>query len=132
MGFWVAKTWKGRGRGNVCPALVTRYSCIDWRRAAWVFGGVRLISSASRMLQKMGPFTKRKDRRLVLWSSSRISVPVMSEGIRSGVNWIRLKSSSSTAARVLISRVLASPGTPTKSTCPRANIATRSCSSTSS
>ena len=29
-------------------------------RAAWVLGGVRLISSASRMLVKIGPSTKRK------------------------------------------------------------------------
>ena len=32
-------------------------------KAAWVLGGVRLISSASRMLVKTGPSTKRKSRR---------------------------------------------------------------------
>ena len=34
----------------------------------------------------------------VLWSSSRISVPVMSLGRRSGVNWMRPKSMDSNLA----------------------------------
>ena len=59
---------------------------------------------------KIGPFTNRS-RRLPC-SSSRISVPVMSDGIRSGVNWMRLKSRSRMSARVLMSSVFASPGTP--------------------
>ena len=42
-----------------------------------------------------------------------MSVPVMSDGIRSGVNWMRLNFSSSTCASVAISSVLARPGTPT-------------------
>ena len=33
-----------------------------WSRAAWVFGGVRLISSARTMFEKIGPRTKRKFR----------------------------------------------------------------------
>ena len=37
----------------------------------------------------------------------------MSDGIRSGVNCILLKSKSSTEAIVLTNNVLASPGTPT-------------------
>src|SRR4030081_2882819 len=41
-----------------------------------------------------------------------ISVPVMSLGIRSGVNWMRENLRSSTLAIVLIRSVLASPGTP--------------------
>ena len=41
-----------------------------------------------------------------------MSVPVMSDGIRSGVNWMRLNFSSSTCARVWMSSVFASPGTP--------------------
>ena len=56
-----------------------------------VFGGVRLISSASTMLPKIGPGTKVQRRCPVVGSSSMMSVPVMSEGIRSGVNWMRLK-----------------------------------------
>ena len=65
-------------------------------RAAWVLGGVRLISSARIMLAKTGPWTNRKTRLPVVRSSSRTSVPVMSEGIRSGVNWMRLNDRSST------------------------------------
>ena len=38
------------------------------------------------------------------------SVPVMSAGIRSGVNWMRLKSSDRHLASVLIISVLARPG----------------------
>ena len=52
--------------------------------AAWVFGGVRLISSASTTLPKIGPWTKVHLRWPVVRSSSMMSVPVMSEGIRSG------------------------------------------------
>ena len=59
--------------------------------AAWVLGGVRLISSASTTLAKIGPFTNRNARLPVVWSSSMISVPVMSLGMRSGVNCTRLK-----------------------------------------
>ena len=71
------------------PATVTSYSCIACNSAAWVFGGVRLISSASTMLAKTGPRMKRKLRLPLAGSWSMISVPVMSLGIRSGVNWIR-------------------------------------------
>ena len=42
-------------------------------------------------------------------------VPMMSAGIRSGVNWMRLKSSESASARVRTSNVLPSPGTPSSS-----------------
>ncbi len=51
--------------------------------------------------------------------SSITSVPVMSAGIRSGVNWMRLKLRFSVRARVLIISVLASPGTPSSRQCPR-------------
>ena len=36
---------------------------------AWVFGGVRLISSARMMFEKIGPLMKRNSRCLVAWSS---------------------------------------------------------------
>ena len=65
-------------------------SCIASSSADCVLGGVRLISSASRMLAKIGPGTKVQVRWPVVGSSSMMSVPVMSEGIRSGVNWMRL------------------------------------------
>ena len=67
---------------------MTLYSCIACKSAAWVLGGVRLISSPSTMLAKIGPLTNFIRRRPVPSSSSSTSVPVMSEGMRSGVNWI--------------------------------------------
>ena len=48
----------------------------------------------------------------VTGSSWMTSVPVMSVGIRSGVNWMRLNVRSSDWASVLTMSVLASPGTP--------------------
>ena len=60
----------------------------------------------------------------------RRSVPVMSPGIRSGVNWMRLKERSSVFARLEISSVLASPGTPTSRQWPRVRIASSSWSIT--
>src|SRR3954471_10455727 len=56
----------------------------------------------------------------------------MSEGIRSGVNWMRLKLSESASASVEMSSVFARPGTPTKRQCPREKRAIRSCSITAS
>src|SRR5690606_13269347 len=47
-----------------------------------------------------------------------MSEPVTSPGIRSGVNCTRLKSSDSAAASVRTISVLATPGTPSSSTCP--------------
>ena len=72
-------------------------------------GGVRLISSARMMLAKIGPGTNRNARRPASGSSSTF-VPVMSEGIRSGVNWIRLKPTSRIRAIELTISVLARPG----------------------
>ena len=112
------------------PAAVTWRSCIASSSAAWVFGGVRLISSASTICANTGPFTNRRER--VPFCSSRNSVPVMSDGIRSGVNWMRLKLRSSTSASVLISSVLARPGTPVIRQCPPVNSAVSTRSITSS
>src|SRR4051812_16908749 len=55
----------------------------------------------------------------------------MSDGIRSGVNWIRLNEMSSTWATELTMSVLARPGTPTSRQWPRVKIAARICSITS-
>ena len=46
-------------------------------------------------------------------------MPVMSDGIRSGVNWMRLKCSDMASARERTSSVLARPGTPTSRAWPR-------------
>ena len=64
-------------------------------QADWVLGVARLISSASTRFAKMGPGWNLKTR----WPSSsmRMLVPVMSAGIRSGVNWMRLKVQSMTS-----------------------------------
>ena len=123
MGFCVANTRKGNGRSKVLPPAETRYSCMDCSSAACVLGGVRLISSASSTLVKIGPRTKRKTRRPLVRSSSSTSEPVMSDGIMSGVNWTRPKDRSSVSARVRMSKVLARPGTPTNSPWPRAKSA---------
>ena len=44
-------------------------------------------------------------------------VPVMSAGIRSGVNWMRLNSQAMDCASARVSRVFANPGTPSMSPC---------------
>jgi hypothetical protein len=113
---------------------VTRLSCMASRSAACVLGGVRLISSARIRLWKMGPARNRTRRRTLPPGSSSswsTSVPVMSAGRRSGVNWTRPKDRSSALARDATSSVLASPGTPTRSACPRARSATSMSSITS-
>ena len=83
-----------------------------------VLGGVRLISSASTMFPKMGPGTNVQRRWPVVGSSSMMSVPVMSEGIRSGVNWMRLKTRPSVCAMVRTMSVFAVPGRPVIRQCP--------------
>src|SRR3989337_95712 len=64
------------------------------------------------MFGKIGPGANAICRRPVAGSSWMMSVPVMSDGIRSGVNWIRENLRSSTCAMVWMSSVLARPGTP--------------------
>src|SRR6266850_4718200 len=130
IGFCVARPEKGRSSRYVRPAAVTWYSCIASSSAACVFGGVRLISSARMICAKIGPFTNRSRR--VPCSSSRISVPVMSDGMMSGVNWIRLNCRSRMSASVLMSSVLASPGTPVIRQWPPVKSAMSTCSTTSS
>src|SRR2546428_438249 len=83
------------------------------------------------MFANTGPRTNRKARLPVLWSSSMISVPVMSEGMRSGVNWMRENFRSSVCATVCTIRVLARPGTPNSRAWPPENTAVRMPSSTS-
>src|SRR3954463_6168872 len=68
---------------------------------------------------------KRMSRRPVARSSSITSVPMMSDGIRSGVNWMRLNFRWIAWASVLMSRVLARPGTPRSRQWPPAKKAVR-------
>ncbi len=58
-------------------------------------------------------------------------VPVMSDGIRSGVNWMRLNDTSRIWLMELTISVLASPGTPMRRQWPRVKMAARICSITS-
>ena len=60
----------------------------------------------------------RRSREPVDLFSSRTSVPVMSAGIKSGVNWTRLNDKFSERASVLIISVFASPGTPSSRAMP--------------
>ncbi len=88
------------------------------RSAACVFGGVRLISSASTIFEKMGPLENWNLRPPPSGSSCRTSVPVMSEGIRSGVNWMRRNDRDKHFAIELTRSVFANPGTPSSRPCP--------------
>ncbi len=88
--------------------------------ADWVLGVARLISSASTIWEKTGPGWNSKTRR-PSGSSMTMFVPMMSAGIRSGVNWMRLKSRSIASASVRTSSVLPRPGTPSSRACPPMN-----------
>jgi hypothetical protein len=83
-------------------------------------GGVRLISSASNRFVKTGPSRNASSP----WLLPITIEPVMSPGIRSGVNCTRRASTERLAASVRTSRVLAVPGTPSISTWPPQSIAT--------
>ena len=61
---------------------------------------------------KTGPLRKLSSP---AWLSITIE-PVMSPGIRSGVNWTRRVSTDNAPARLRTSSVLATPGTPSIST----------------
>ena len=129
IGFCVASTRNGSSSLWLSVPTVTVCSCIASSKADCVFGVARLISSASTRLAKIGPFSNRK---LLLPSSFTIMlVPVTSLGIRSGVNWIRLKDSASTLLIVRTSIVFPSPGMPSSSTFPPASIASITCRMTS-
>ena len=96
------------------PSMVIVRSCIASSSAAWVFGGVRLISSASSSSVNSGPLVSVK---AFVWKLNRF-VPIRSPGIRSGVNCTRLKSSLTHAENARASRVLPVPGGPSKRMCP--------------
>ena len=79
---------------------------LEQRRLGLGRGAVDLVGETR--LAKIGPGWNWKTR----WppSSTRMFVPVMSAGIRSGVNWIRLNEQSMTSAMVRTSIVLPRPG----------------------
>ena len=86
--------------------MVTLRSFIACSSAAWVLGGVRLISSASSSWVKIGPLVSMK---LLVWKLNRL-VPRTSPGIRSGVNWMRPNCSDRPAAKALREQRLGGAG----------------------
>ena len=96
--------------------MVTCFSCMASRSADWVLAGARLISSPRTTLAKSGPSRREK----VPSRGESTKVPVMSAGSRSGVNWMRRKEHPRVAANAFTKVVLATPGTPSRSTWPRA------------
>ncbi len=109
---------------------MTVFSCIASRSADCVFGVARFISSAKTKLAKSGPDWKRKAR-CPSMPSSMIFVPVISAGIRSGVNWIRLNFNFRAWPNVRINIVLPRPGTPSMRIWPPLNTPTSTCLTTS-
>ena len=99
--------------------MVTCRSSITSKRAACVLAGARLISSTSTMSAKTGPAWKSKACVCML----NTVVPSTSLGMRSGVNWMRLKRVSMSRAMSRANNVLATPGTPSMSTWPSARMA---------
>src|SRR3954451_12198653 len=99
------------------PSTVTCRSSIGSSSAAWVRGGVRLISSTSTTFANTGPGRKRKEPSC--WSYTLI--PERSEGSRSGVDCTRVNHPPIDVASARASVVLPTPGTPSSSRLPSAN-----------
>ena len=99
-------TRNGAASGRVWPSIVTCRSAIASSSADCVLGGARLISSASSRLVKTGPGRNSNSA----LSARKTDEPVTSLGIRSGVNWMRPNSMSSTWANDRATSVLARPG----------------------
>ncbi len=93
------------------PAIDTCFSAIASSSADCTFAGARLISSASTRLANTGPSSTSK----LSLPVRHTRVPVMSLGIRSGVNWRRANDPPTTSANVRTASVLATPGTPSRS-----------------
>ena len=76
-------------------------------RLDWVFGVVRLISSASTTLVNRGPGLKTNSAR---WGSHTVT-PSTSAGSMSEVNWMRWNPAPMDRARAAARVVLPTPGT---------------------
>src|SRR5690606_6736403 len=94
------------GRAWVTPSTLTCCSAMASSSALCVRGGARLISSASSSWVNTGPGWKRNSR--LAWS--KMDTPMMSEGSRSAVNWLRWNSRPRVAAMARASVVLPRPG----------------------
>ena len=97
---------------------MTWRSSITSNKAACVFAGARFISSIKIILEKIGPFLKSNSEVFI----SKIEVPKISLGIKSGVNCMRLKPTSKVFANSFAETVFATPGTPSIKECPLAKI----------
>src|SRR3954452_8116645 len=104
----------GRGSAYETPSTVTCDSCMHSRSADCVFGEARFTSSTSRRFAKTGPGWNSNS--LARWSKT--FTPVMSDGSRSGVNWIRENVESSERASALTSIVFPTPGKSSMIRCP--------------
>ena len=104
-------------------SIETWRSFIASSSALWVLGVERLISSASTMWWKTGPFLNSNAPDLPL----KMDTPRMSDGRRSEVNWMRWKVRSrlleSASARV----VLPTPGMSSIRRCPSARMQRIAC-----
>src|SRR5213595_1301642 len=98
---------KGRGNWYVEWSSDTWVSFIASSRLDWVFGVVRLISSARTMLVKRGPGLKTN----ALRSGCQTETPRISDGSMSEVNWMRWKPAPMDRASAAASVVLPTPGT---------------------
>ena len=85
IGFCVAMTKNGSLSLWITPPTVTECSCMASSKADCVLGVARLISSARTICEKIGPRWKT-NWRLPSGASMTTLVPMMSAGIRSGVN----------------------------------------------
>ena len=126
-GFWVATTVNGEPRPYVVPSTVTCRSSMASSRADWVLGDARLISSPMTMLANTAPGLNSNSRSRTL----KTETPVMSDGSRSGVNWMRRTEQLTDRARAFASTVLPTPGTSSMSRWPSARRTTSAVSATS-
>ncbi len=99
------------------PSTVTCPSSMASRRADWVLGDERLISSAITICAKTAPGLNSNSRSTGLYTET----PVTSPGSRSGVNWMRRTVASTLAAIARASIVLPTPGTSSMSRWPSAS-----------
>src|SRR3989338_1628745 len=100
-------TKKGSGKGLVRLSMDTCLSFMASRRALWVLGVERLISSARTKWWNMGPGLNSKAPELEL----KTETPRMSLGRRSEVNWILWNERPKLRARARARVVLPTPGT---------------------
>ena len=110
MGFCVASTKNGSGRARDCAADGDLAFLHGFEQRGLGLGrrAVDFVGQHDVGEDRARAGTRTRSRRCRV--SCRISVPVMSAGIRSGVNWMRLKLRCKISASVRTMSVLARPG----------------------